>query len=653
MIDRESAERRDRRSPARGAGWIVAGACAVALLHFGRPVLEPLAVAGILTLTLAPLVRRVRAFGLAHAAATFVSVGFLAACVVALGAVLASQLAEVVRELPQYRAAIGSKLDQMSASVLRPLERWDAELAAIWPDHGDSASRPAARPDVPAPSEPVPVEIRKQRAGAGATLSRLFTAVWGPIGEAVVVLVLLLFMLLGRDSIRERLIRLAGETEVAHTMQALADTDEGVSRFFASLVVVNMAFATVASFGLALLGVPHAILWGSLIGVLRFVPYVGVPVAVAVVTLFAAAVDPGWSLALWSAAMLLVLDVVVANAIEPHVYGHTMGLAPFGIIVAALFWGALWGPVGLIISTPLTLCLVVAGRHVNALAPLAILFGESPGMTLAFRLYQLALAGEAQDVLEEARTHVRHHGLARYCDDVLLPALALGAADRRAGRIDRRQGEAVRALLVNLVESLRGPGRRRARTSIVEASVGAQLRKMREARLGRWQGSLDVPARSVVLCAGLAAERDELLTELLVRALRAARLDARSVILHAGMPDHGAEKAELISVVLLAYPDEDGLSEWREACKELRAHLPHALVAAVRPPEGIDAAVAPESEVQREVEIVLHSFSEALDFASRRKDHGRPIVDGLPAAAPEAAGRHVEDALIARTLRRN
>jgi hypothetical protein len=475
------------------------------------------------------------------------------------------------------------------------------------------------------------VEIRKQSPGAGATLSRLFTVVSGPIGEAAVVLVLLLFMLLGRDSLRERLIRLAGDNEVAHTMQALADTDEGVSRFFASLVVVNMAFAAVSSFGLALLGVPHAILWGSLLGVLRFVPYLGVPAAIGVVTLFAAAVDPGWALALGTVAMLVALDALVANAIEPHFYGHTMGIAPFGIIVAALFWGALWGPVGLIISTPLTLCLVVAGRHVGALAPVAILFGESPGMTLAFRLYQLALAGEAQDVLDEARAHVRRHGLARYCDDVLLPALAMGAADRRAGRIDRRQDEGVRALLVNLVESLRGPGKRRARASIVEASVGAQLRKMRETRLGPWQGSLDVPDRSVVLCAGLGADRDELLTELLVRTLRAAHLDARSVILDADLPDDGADKAGLVSVVLLTYPAQDGLARWREACKALRARLPHALVAAVRPPEGIDAAIAPEREVQRDVEIVLHSFSEALNFASQGNDQARPVAGGLPA----------------------
>jgi hypothetical protein len=294
-----------------------------------------------------------------------------------------------------------------------------------------------------------------------------------------------------------------------------------------------------------------------------------------------------------------------------------MGISPFGIIAAALFWGALWGPVGLIVSAPLTLCLVVAGRHVTALAPVAILFGDASGSTHAFRLYQLALAGEAQDVLDDARAYVRRHGLARYCDDVLLPALAQGRADLRAGRIHPRQDQAVRALLVNLVESLRRSAKRRVRATLAEASVGAQLRKMREGRLGPWQGPLEVPERSVVLCAGLDTERDELLTELTVRALRDAQLDARSVRIGAEEPDAG--KAELVRVVLLAYPSDEELPRWQEACTALRHRLPHANLAEVKPPEGFDARIAPEPEVRREVQVVLRSFSEALAFASQRE----------------------------------
>jgi len=360
------------------------------------------------------------------------------------------------------------------------------------------------------------------------------------------------------------------------------------------------------------------VLWGALVGAMRFVPYVGVPAAIAVVAAFAAAVEPGWSLALWSVATLISLDVVLANAIEPKVYGHTMGIAPFGIIVAALFWGALWGPVGLIVSAPLTLCLVVAGRHVRALAPIAIMLGESPGTSRAFLLYQRALAGEAQDVLDDAHAYVRRHGLARYCDDVLLPALAIGSGDMRAGRIDRRQDRSVRALLVSLVEALRGSRRQRGRSSLVEASVGTQLRRMREARLGPWQGPLEVPARSVVLCAGLANEQDELLTELLVRALRHAHIDARSVIMHPGEPEPEGGKAGLVSLVLVAYPAEDALREWRETCKSLRRKLPHATIAAVKPPDGIHDSVPAEREVRPHLDVVLHSFSEALSLAGRR-----------------------------------
>lgn len=625
MSESERGERNDGVGALRGPAWIVSGACALALLYFGRPVLEPLAVAGILTLTFAPLVRRARGLGLGHKAAIFVSVGLVAACVVALAAVLASQMSDVVRELPRYRAGFASKLDQLSGIVVRPLERLEAEMTTLWPETRDARTPTPHAGGIAAPPEPIVVEVRRPHADASATLSRVFTAIGGPLGEAAIVLVLLLFMMLGRDSIRERLIRLAGEKEIARTMQALVDTDEGVSRFFASLVVVNAAFAAVSSIALALLGVPHALLWGTLAGVMRFVPYVGVPVAIAVVAAFGAAVDPGWSLALWSACVLVALDVVVANVVEPHVYGHTMGIAPFGIIAAALFWGVLWGPVGLIVSAPLTLCLVVAGRHVSALAPIAILLGESAGTTLALRMYQRALAGDTQDVLDDARAYVRRNGLARYCDDMLLPAFALGAADMRAGRIDRRQDAGLRALLVNLVESLRGRGRSRRRPSIVEASMGAQLRTLREARLAPGQRLPDPAARSIVLCAGLATERDELLTELLVRALRDAHLDARSVSLDSPR-EQALDNEELVSIVLLTCPADEAFEEWRQRCKRLRACLPRAMFAAVRPPEGVHATMPAESEMRPDVDLVLHSFSEAVTFASGQRPSNEPRV---------------------------
>ncbi|HET9579604.1 MAG TPA: AI-2E family transporter [Usitatibacter sp.] len=611
MIQGAAAEAGRSAGSLSGAAWIVSAACALALLHYGRPVLEPLALAGILTLTLAPLVRRIRVLGLGHVAATFVSVGCVAACVLALAAVLASQAADVMQELPQYRTAFAAKIDELSALVVRPLERWDAEITSLLPESREARASLAETSQSVAP--PIAVEIRRPHADAGTALSRFFTAVWGPIGEAAIVFVLLLFMMLGRDSIRERLIRLAGEREVAHTMQALADTDEGVSRFFASLVVVNAAFAAACSIVLAILGVPHAILWGTLAGIMRFVPYVGVPAAIAAVAAFAAAVDAGWSLALWSAASLVTLEALLANVIEPHVYGHTIGIAPFGIVAAALFWGALWGPVGLIVSTPLTLCLVVAGRHVRALAPIAILFGESPGTTLGLRLYQRALAGDAQDVVDEARDYVRRHGVARYCDDMLLPAFALASTDARAGRIDTRQDTALRVLLVNVVESMRGRRTARPRPSLVEANLGRQLRALREARLTPRE-SRPAESRSAVLCAGLEVEQDEVVAELMARAVRDAHLEAHSIPLGERVPD--LDRGKDFAVVLLPCPSAEQVEVWRNRCKRLRERLPRAVFALVRPPEGVHAAMPPDSEVRREVDLVLQSFSEAVAFAA-------------------------------------
>src|SRR5690606_37119535 len=163
---------------------------------------------------------------------------------------------------------------------------------------------------------------------------------------------------LEQSSLRDRLVRLAGQAEVSRTIRTLGDAAQGVSRFFFSQFIVNFTFGVVIGLSLWLAGIPHAILWGVLSGVLRFVPYLGVLLAGTIIAVFVAAIDPGWSLAITCMAIFLALELVLANFIEPKVYGHSSGLSPLAVIVSALFWGAMWGPVGLLLSTPLTLCLV-------------------------------------------------------------------------------------------------------------------------------------------------------------------------------------------------------------------------------------------------------------------------------------------------------
>jgi hypothetical protein len=334
--------------------------------------------------------------------------------------------------------------------------------------------------------------------------------------------------------------------------------------------------------------------------------------------LFAAAIDPGWTLVLSCIASFAVLELVVANIIEPKLYGHSAGLSPLAVIVSALFWGALWGPVGLLISTPLTLCLVVAGRHVRALEPVTILFGEATNISAAQRFYQRLLAGETNAIVRDARSWLRRSSFARYCDQVLLPGLALAAAEQRAGVVDESQQEAMRTIIVDMAGALAavvyGPGRpRRSRkVSLLNANIGAHLRQLREARLGRWQGPLDVPVRSVVVCAGLGTERDDVLNELLVLALREAEIDARSV--SAATPEErpGHDTAELVFAVFVTYPLAGALDAWLAAVSELRQGLPNALLMTIGMPFG--EPLADQAIVGQHVDMVLRSHEEGVAF---------------------------------------
>lgn len=603
------------------ANSVVTASCFLGLLYFGRDVLEPLALATILSLVLAPLIRSLRRIGLPRLPATLLSVLLAGTCVVGVGTILAFQLVAVTRDLPEYRAAIRSKIERVREITERPFARLEAELSAVAP----------ASPLPPPPpvtvrrgtlttgaNQPLPVEIRAPRATTRDTLARLFALAWGPIGETGLVLVLLIFILLEHESLRDRVIRLAGQAEISRTVRALSDATRGVSRFFLTQFVVNLTFGALVGVLLWAFGVPHAILWGALSGLLRFVPYVGILVAGVLIAIFVAAIDPGWTMALSCLALFVALELVVAHVVEPKVYGHSSGLSPLAVIVSALFWGAMWGPVGLLLSTPLTLCLVVAGRHVRALEPVTILLGDVPNVNVAQRFYQRVLAGETHSIISDARSYLDRHSFARYCDQILLPGISMAAAEQRTGQLETAQAAHIRSTIADVAATLTPVSsepmrkRRRGRVSLLDANVGAHLRKMREARLGRWQGSLDVPSHSIVLCAGLGTERDDLLTELLVRSLRELDVDARSVVIGADQDNPGPDKADLISTVFLIYPVESTLAQWQRVADELRAGLPNALLVTIRLPFGETAAN--QAVVQEHVDMVLRSFEESLAF---------------------------------------
>jgi predicted PurR-regulated permease PerM len=603
---------------------IVTACCVLGLLYFGRDVLEPLALAAILSLVIAPLIRSLRRIGLPNLPSTILSVLLVSTCVVGVGIILAFQLVAVTRDLPRYRAAIRTKVAAVRELTERPFARIEAELYAVAPQAPAAiAGRRGVNTVTISPTQPLPVEIRAPRSTTRDQLARLFALAWGPLGEAGLVLVLLVFISLEHEALRDRLVRLAGQADVSRTIRTLADAAEGVSRFFFSQFIVNATFGTLIGLLLWLAGVPHAALWGALSGVLRFVPYLGIMAAAVIIGVFVAAIDPGWELAVSCLILFAILELLVANVIEPKVYGHSSGLSPLAVIISAVFWGAMWGPVGLLLSTPLTLCLVMAGRHVRGLEPVAILLGEAPNVSRAQRFYQRLLAGDTDTILRDARAFLRRASFARYCDKILMPGLALAGADLRAGKIDGDQAIRIRATAAEVAAALTPAHgapvrtRRRRDVSLLDTSLGAHLRQMRVERDGRWQGSLDVPQQSVVLCAGMASEKDEATTELLVRSLREAEIDARSFTLGENSPDveeAGPDKAALVSTVFISYPLEDTLDGWLSAAAGLRERMPHALLATIRMAD--ERSTVPLALVERHVDMVLVSFEEALAFVA-------------------------------------
>jgi predicted PurR-regulated permease PerM len=610
--------------PRLNANAVVGATCILGLLHFGREFLEPLALALILSLVIAPLIRMISRTGLGHLPATLVSVVLAAVCVVGFSAILASQMVAVTADLPQYRVAIQEKLEKVRELTERPLARIEAELRAVTPvipAAGRLSTRAGTRLAV-GQAQPVPVEIRVPQLTATETMTRMLSLVSGPIGEAGLVLVLMVFILLEHESLRDRMVRLTGNADVGRTMKALGDATGGVSRFFFSQFLINLMFGGAIGALLWTADVPHAALFGALSALLRFVPYVGALVAGAVIALFVAAIDTGWTLALSCLAMFAALELLVANVVEPKVYGHSSGLSPLAVMVSALFWGVLWGPVGLILSTPLTLCLVVAGRYVHALEPITILFSDAPNVDAAQRFYHRILLGESDAVIRDAQAYLRKFSFASYCDHVVLPGLALGVDEFDAGQIEKEQQDNIRSTIAALAESLIPASGmpfkrlRPRRIAMLDANVGAHLRRMRQVHLGRWQGSLDVPAHSVVLCVGLPTERDELLNELFVLALREAGVDARSGSEEDRQKQPDA-KADLVATVFVAYPLEELLDQWQAVVSELRVRLPKALIVSIRLlSEGKDAK---QSIVETSVDIVLRSFEEGVEFVAAER----------------------------------
>jgi hypothetical protein len=275
-----------------------------------------------------------------------------------------------------------------------------------------------------------------------------------PTATTGIIIIFVIFILLQRQDLRDRLIRLAGTQDLHRTTQAITDAAERVSRYLLMQTILNAAFGVVIGIGLWVIGVPNPILWGIMAMVLRYVPFIG-PIIAAVFPLsLSVAVDPGWTMLAWTAALFLVVELIVEHMMEPWLYGSSTGLSTVAIIAAATFWTWLWGPIGLLLSTPLTACVVVLGRHVPQLQFLDVALGSTPVLSPVESFYQRMLAQDSSEAAGQAEEYMREKPLSAYCDEVVVPALALAQYDVLQGKLDGPKRAQIRATIEEVLDDL-------------------------------------------------------------------------------------------------------------------------------------------------------------------------------------------------------
>ena len=415
----------------------------IMLLYFGREIIIPIALAILLSFVLAPLVGLLQSIRIPRGLAVVSVVITAFALIFAMGSLLANQLTQLAGDLPRYQSTISEKIQAFRDTTAGrgTLERASGMLKDLSkeldkPKEAATALGGGASPNATQPPKPVPVEVRQPDPGALESLQSLISPLLHPLATTGIIVIFVIFILLQREDLRNRLIRLAGSHDLQRTTAALDDAASRLSRLFLIQLLLNGSFGIIIGSGLWLIGVPSAILWGILAAVLRFVPYIGAAIAAAFPLALAVAVDPTWSMLLWTLALFVVVEPVVGHVIEPMVYGHSTGLSPVAVVASATFWTALWGPIGLVLATPLTVCLVVLGRHVERLEFLDVMFGDRPALSPPEIFYQRMLAGDPTEASEKAEEFLKERSLSSYYDEVALKGLQLAQVDAERGTLD-------------------------------------------------------------------------------------------------------------------------------------------------------------------------------------------------------------------------
>jgi predicted PurR-regulated permease PerM len=449
--------RENSLGPAPGQGLVNGLIIFIAIcgiLYAGAEILIPVALAILLSILLAPVVTGLQRLRVPKTLAAIMTVVMAALVVAVITGFVASAVTSLASDLPAYQSSLREKARNLKSVTTGggTLERAAGVLESLRKElERPDQTRSPASPQ-PAPT-PIPVEI-KENASPFASLESILSLLVHPLTQLGIVVLMLTFFLIYREDLRNRLIRLAGTGDIHRTTTAIDEAGRRLSRLFAMQMMINAATGLFIGIALFLLGVPGAPLWGTLTMILRFVPYVGTLLAAVFPIIIAAAVGDGWTLALLTLAVMVVTETLVGQVLEPLFFGRSTGLSPVAVVVAAAFWTALWGPVGLVLSTPMTIVLLVVGRHIEALQFLEVLLGSKPVLTPDHAFYQRMLANDPVEAAENAEIFVAAESLDRYLDEVAVPGLLLAQNDKARGVLTEDREVTVVSAYSQLLEDL-------------------------------------------------------------------------------------------------------------------------------------------------------------------------------------------------------
>jgi predicted PurR-regulated permease PerM len=505
----------------------------VAVLYLAREILIPLAFAVTLSLILAPAIAWLEKLRLGRVPAALLVMLMSMAGAGAIGWVIFNDLVDVANQLPQYQQNIHKKLEAIRAPNTGAVGRAAASVkelgkelasppAPVAPPMASNRAGPRIAPN--AASGPLPVQVVEKPANELLYVRDMIQPFLGPLGVFGMVVIFSLFLMIGHNDLRDRLFRLVGVSQLNVMTQALNDATSRVSKYLLLQLLVNVGFGVLCGTGLFLIGVPYAVLWGAVAAILRIVPYIGAPVAASLPFMLSLAVFDHWMQPLLVFLMFSTIEIVTGNWVEPWLYGVHTGVSSLALILTTVFWTVLWGPAGLILSTPLTVCVVVLGRYVPQFAFLHILLGDEPALVEEAKFYQRLLAMDDQEARTVIDRYLNEHSLLELCDSVLIPALTLAEHDRHKGELDQDREE---FLFLSVKEMLAELAERAARAALADVAAAGDAKP--------------APACGRIFCIPASDEADEV-----TAAMLALLLEHSGCIVLPFTPDPGLQQLTFV-----------------------------------------------------------------------------------------------------------